>query len=157
MSVDAMAVLSRTFQNTNDLGRKIVQSDAQIVFDEFPDMPLLVKQFPWPVATVGDVIETWGPNGQLMVQPKQVKTKQEGPVAIYETVKGQASEMLKALIANGSYLNATAYEGRPEDHLRSEKLKNLVLVMDTPDRDWENDAQTLLFQGTLHFHWFANQ
>lgn len=157
MAVDSMAVLSRTFQNIQDLGRKIVQSDAQIVFDEFPDMPLLVKQFPWPVATVGDVIETYGPNGQLMVQPKQNKTKQEGPVAIYETVKGQASEMLKALIANGGYLNATAYEGRPDDYKRTEKLKSLVLVMDTPDRDWENDAQTLLFQGTLHFHWFANQ
>ncbi|BAW27443.1 MULTISPECIES: hypothetical protein [Pseudomonas] len=157
MSVDAMAVLSRTFQNTNDLGRKVIQSDAQIVFDQFPDMPLLVKQFPWPVATPGDVIEYYGPNGQLMVQPKQVKTKQEGPVAFYETVLGQASEMLKAYIANGAYLDATVYEGRPDDYKRKEDLKNLVLVMDTPDRDWENDAQTLLFQGTLHFHWFANQ
>lgn len=157
MAVDAMSVLSRTFQNTNDMGRKIVQSDAQIVFDEFPDIPLICKQFPWPVATVGDVIETYGPSGQLMVQPQQVKTKQEGPVALYETVKGQASEMLKALIANGGYLNATVYEGRPDDYLRKEELKNLVLVMDTPDRDWENVAQTLLFQGTLHFHWFANQ
>lgn len=157
MSVDAMAVLSRTFQNTNDLGRKVVKADAQIVFDEFPDMPLMVKQFPWPVATVDDVIETWGPNGQKMVQPKQVKTKQEGPVALYETVNGQASEFLKALIANGSYLNATVYEGRPDDYKRKEEIKNMIMVMDTPDRDWEGDAELLIFQGTMHFHWFANQ
>lgn len=157
MTVSSMAVLSRTYQNTMDMGRKAVQADAQIVIDGFEDMTLLIKQFPWPVPTVGDAIEFFGPSGQAMAQPKQVKTKQEGPVGIYETVKSHAGEMLKSILAQGGVFTATVYAGRPDDYTQKEDIVGAFMVMDQPDRDWENDAQVLLLAGTLHFHWFANQ
>ncbi|MBD8671644.1 hypothetical protein [Pseudomonas lurida] len=139
------------------MGRKAVQADATIVFDDFPDTVLLIKQFPWPVATPGDVVEFFGPIGQKMVQPSQNKTKQEGPVAIYETVNNHCSEFLKKVIESGAQLNATVYAGRPESYTKKEEIKDACLIMDTPDRDWENETQVLICQGTLHFHWFANQ
>ena len=157
MTVSSMAVLSRTYQNTQDMGRKAVQADAQIVIDGFEDMTLLIKQFPWPVATVGDAIEYFGPLGQAMAQPKQVKTKQEGPVGIYETVKSHAGEMLKQILAQGGVFTATIYNGRPDDYTDKQDIKGAFFVMDQPDRDWENDAQVLILAGTLHYHWFANQ
>jgi hypothetical protein len=157
MTVSKMAILSRTYQNTQDMGRKAVQADAQIVIEGFEDMTLLIKQFPWPIPTVGDNIPYFGPLGQEMGQPKQVKTKQEGPCGIYETVRSHAHEMLKAILANGGTFNATIYAGRPDDYTQKESIIDAFLVMDQPDRDWENDSQVLLLAGTLHYHWFANQ
>lgn len=157
MTVSSMAVLSRTFQNTNDIGAKAVQADATLVIDGYEDMVLLFKQFPWPVATVGGVIEYFGPLGQKMGQASQNKTMQEGPVAIYETRTNKAGEFLKQLIADGGEFNGTVYAGRPDDYTRKEDLKKCILVVDTPDRDWENDQQVLILAGTMTFHWFANQ
>lgn len=157
MTVSSLAVLSRTFQNTNDLGAKAVSADATIIFDGFEDMELLCKQFPWPVATVGGVIEFFAPLGQKMGQPSQVKTMQEGPIQIYETRTNRAAEFLKALIASGGQLNGTVYAGRPDDYTRKEDFKQAMLVIDTPDRDWENDMQVFILAGTMTFHWFGNQ
>lgn len=156
MTVNSHAVLSSTFQNINDLGQKASTADAVLVFDGFEGVQLLVKQFPWPVATVKDVMESYGPNGQLMVQPQNTKTKFEGPVGIYETKNGTVDKMLIDLIESGAVLNGTAYAGRPDDYTFKKDIKGCVLVMDTPDRDWENDT-ALLLAGTLHFHHFANQ
>lgn len=157
MATEKFPVLSRTFQNITDMGRKAASADATIVLDDFPDMMVQIKQFPWPVATPGDAVDFYGPIGQKMAQPSQNKTKQEGPVAIYETVNNHCSEMLKAIISTGGVFNATVYAGRPEDHTKSERLHNCFMVMDTPDRDWENETQVLICQGTFHYHWFANQ
>jgi len=158
MSVSSMAVLSRTFQNTNDLGAKAIQADAMIVFDGYEsDMPLLCKQFPWPVATTGDPIEFYGPLGQKMVQPKQVQTQQSGPIAFYETRANTAGLFLKAVIAAGGVLNGTVYQGRVDDNTGSERILNVILVIDTPSRDWENESQVLTLEGTCHYHWFASQ
>lgn len=157
MTISSMSVLSRTFQNTQDMGRKAVQADAQIVIDGFEDMTLLIKQFPWPVATPGDAISYFGPLGQEMGQPKQVKTYQQGPVGIYETVKSHASDMLAKILEQGGVFNATVFDGRPDDYTRKHSFRDAFFVMDQPDRDWENDAQVLILAGTLHFHWFDNQ
>lgn len=157
MTVSSMAVLSRTFQNTNDIGPKAVQADATLVIDGYEDMVLLFKQFPWPVATAGAVIEYFGPLGQKMGQSSQNKTMQEGPVSIYETRANHAGEFLKRLIADGGEFNGTVYAGRPDDYTRKEDLKKCMLIIDTPDRDWENDSQVLMLSGTMTFHWFANQ
>lgn len=156
MTVNSHAVLSSTFQNINDLGKKASTADAVLVFHGFEKMQLLCKQFPWPVATPKDVMEFYGPNGQLMVQPQNNKTKFEGPVGIYEVQAGTVGQELIRLIESGAQIDATAYAGRPEDHTYKQELKGCVLVMDTPDRDWENDT-ALLFAGTLHFHWFGNK
>lgn len=157
MTVSSMAVLSRTFQNVKDYGAKAVQADATMVIEGFEDMVLFFKQFPWPVATSGGVIEHWGPLGQKMGQAAQNKSMQEGPVQISETRKNKAGEFLKQLIAQGGEFNATVYAGRPDDYTKKEDLKGCILVMDTPDRDWENDMQVFILAGTMTFHWFANQ
>lgn len=156
MTVNTHAVLSSTFQNIHDLGRKASTADAVLVIHGHEKIQLLFKQFPWPVATVKDMMEFYGPNGQLMVQPQNTKTKFEGPVGIYEVQAGTVSDELFKLIESGAQFNATAYAGRPDDHAYTRELINCSLVMDVPDRDWENDTP-LLLAGTLHFHWFANQ
>ena len=157
MTVSSLAVLSRTFQNTNDIGAKAIQADATFVPTGFEDMTLLFKQFPWPVATVGGVVEFFAPLGQKMGQPSQVKTMQEGPFQIYETRKNHAGEFLKQLIANGGQIDGTVYAGRPDDYTKKEDLKGCMFVCDTPDRDWENDMQVLILAGTMTFHWYGNQ
>lgn len=157
MTVSSMAVLSRTFQNITDMGAKAVQADATMVIEGFEDMVLLFKQFPWPVATSGGVIEHWGPLGQKMGQRAQNKTMQEGPVQISETRANKAGEFLKQIIAMPSEFNCTVFAGRPDDYTKKEDFKNCILVMDTPDRDWENDMQVFILAGTMTFHWFANQ
>ena len=157
MSVSQMAVLSRTFQNTNDIGPKAVQADACMVIEGYEDVMLLCKQFPWPVATSGGVVEYFAPLGQKMGQAQQVKTMQEGPIQIYETRANHAGEFLKNLIAQGGEFNATVYAGRPDDYTKKEDLKKCIMAMDTPDRDWESDTQVLILAGTMTFHWFANQ
>jgi hypothetical protein len=156
MTVNKHVVLSSTFQNIQDLGRKASTADAVLVIEGFEGIQLLFKQFPWAVATVKDVMESYGPNGQLMVQPQNTKTKFEGPVGIYEVVAGTVGDELIKLIESGAVFNATAYAGRPDDYTYKQDVVSAVLVMDTPDRDWENDTP-LLFAGTMHYHWFANK
>ncbi len=154
MTVNSHAVLASTYQNITDLGRKASTADAVLVIDGHEGVQLLFKQFPWPVATVKDAMETFGPNGQLIKQPQNAKTAFEGPVAIYEVIKGTANQTLIKMIESGAQWNATAYHGRQNDHTEKRRIKGGFLVMDTADRDWENDA-ALLLQGTMHFHWFA--
>lgn len=158
MTVNTHQVLSQTFQNTLDLGRKASTADAVLVIHSpgMEKLQLLCKQFPWPVATVKDAMEFFGPNGQAMAQPQNNKTKFEGPVALYEVQSGTVGKELVKMIEAGAVFDATAYAGRPEDNAYSHDIKGAFMVMDTPDRDWENDT-ALLLAGTLHFHWFANQ
>lgn len=156
MTVNTHAVLSTTFQNTRDLGRKASTADAVLVIQGYENVQLLCKQFPWPVATVKDAMESYGPNGQLMKQPTNTKTAFEGPVGFYETITGPIDKALIDMIESGAVFQATAYAGRPEDSTSSKEIVDAFLVMDTPDRDWESDTP-LLCAGTLHFHWFAQQ
>lgn len=156
MTVNTHAVLSSTFRNIQALGRKAATGDAVLVIHGHENIQLLFKQFPWPVATVKDAMESYGPNGQLIKQPQNNKTAFEGPVGIFEVVAGTVSDELIKLIEEGAVFDATAYAGRPEDYTRTEEILGAFLVMDTPDRDWENDTP-LLLAGTMHFHWFANK
>lgn len=154
MTVNSHAVLSSTYQNVTDLGRKASTADAVLVIHGHEGIQLLCKQFPWPVATVKDAMETFAPNGQLIKQPQNAKTAFEGPVALYEVVAGTVNKEMTAMIEAGAVFDATAYHGRPESSTEKRELKGAFMVMDTPDRDWENDTP-LLLAGTLHFHWFA--
>ncbi|WP_122558456.1 hypothetical protein [Pseudomonas viridiflava] len=156
MTVNTHTVLSTTHQNTRDLGRKASTADAVLVIQGFEGMQLLCKQFPWPVGTVKDAMESYGPNGQVFFQPTNTKTAYEGPVAFYETQPGTIDKALIAMIESGAVFQATAYAGRPDDSPYSKEIVDAFLVMDTPDRDWESDTP-LLCAGTLKFHWFAQK
>lgn len=156
MTVNSHAVLSSTFSNIQDLGRKASTADAVLVIHGHEGIQLLCKQFPWAVPTVKDAMETFGPNGQPIKQPQNNKTAFEGPVAFYEVIAGTVSAELVKLIEAGAVFDATAYAGRPEDYQTKQEIKGAFLVMDVADRDWENDTP-LLLAGTLHFHYFANQ
>lgn len=156
MTVNSHELLSSTFRNIQALGRKAATGDAVLVIHGHEKIQLLFKQFPWPVATVKDSMEFFGPNGMAMGQPQNNKIKFEGPVGIYEVVGSTVSDELITMISNGAIFEATAYAGRPEDYTRTEELLGAYLVLDVVDRDWENDTP-LLLAGTLHFHWFANK
>ncbi|MFJ3487155.1 hypothetical protein ACIPL1_27605 [Pseudomonas sp. NPDC090202] len=156
MTVNKHALLSSTFSNIQDLGRKASTADAVLVIHGHEGVQLLCKQFPWAVPTVKDAMEAYGPNGQLMGQPQNTKTKFEGPIAFYEVVKGTVHAELLKMIEEGAVFEATAYAGRPEDYSMKQEIKGAFVVMDVADRDWENDTP-LLYAGTLHFHYFANQ
>lgn len=156
MTVNTHPVLSTTHQNTRDLGRKASAADAVLVIEGFEGVQLLCKQFPWPMGTVKDGMESYGPNGQMFVQPTNTKTVYEGPVAFYETINGTINKALIDMIQSGAVFQATAYAGRPDDFTDSKDIVDAFLVMDTPDRDWESDTP-LLCAGTLKFHWFAEK
>lgn len=154
MTVNSHSLLSQTYHQVTDLGRKSSVADAVFVVDGHEDVQLLFKQFPWAVATVKDAMETYAPNGQLIKQPQNTKTAFEGPVAIYEVIKGTANERLRQLIENGAQFNGWAYHGRPHEHTDKQRVEGAFFVMDVADRDWENDS-ALMYQGTLHYHYFA--
>jgi len=72
-----------------------------------------------------------------------------------ETVAGTVDKLFLDLLTSGGTFNATVYEGTPTKFLRAKRLRSCFLVLDNPDRDWENRAQILLFQGTLFYSYYG--
>lgn len=157
MSVSTQDYLSTIFKSSVAMGDKAVNSDAYFEIVGHEDKSLLIKQFPWPVTSVGDAIEIAMPMGMNSAQPSQLKIYQQGGVSIYETVAGHAQDLFEKLIGAGGRFDATVYEGTPENYTRKCRIVKSFMVLDNPDRDWENRGQVLMVSGTLHFHYFGNQ
>ncbi len=157
MSVTKPDYLNTLFKTTVAMGDKAVSSDAFFEIEGHEDVGLLIKQFPWPELSPGGEIEIAMPLGSMMFQPQQIKTAQQGQVSIYETVNGHAQDLFENLIAQGAVFNAKVYEGTPENYSRVCKIVKCFMVLDNPDRDWENRSQALMISGTLFYHFFGNQ
>lgn len=157
MTVSSSAYLNTLFKSTVALGDKAVSSDATFEIEGHEDITLLIKQFPWPELSVGGEIEVPLPMGSMMFQAQQLKTAQQGQVSIYETVSGHAQNLFENLIAKGGYFDAKVYEGTPDNYTRVAEIKRCFMVLDNPDRDWENRSQVLMISGTLFFHYFGSQ
>lgn len=157
MTVSAAEVLKGFFNTQQALGTKSVSSDAYLEIEGHEDMGFLTKQFPWPTLGVTDVIEVPGPQGSNSAMPQQVKTYQQGPVTFSETVAGRVMRFMEEVVARGGKFHATVYEGVPDAFYRAYRIRNCIFVPDTPDRDWENRSQLMLFSGTLHFHYFGDK
>lgn len=149
--------LATIFKSSVAMGDKAVNSDAYFEIVGHEDKSLLIKQFPWPELSVGDAIEVALPMGMNSAQPSQIKIYQQGAVSIYETVSGQAQDLFEKLIAQGGVFDAKVYEGTPDKFSRVCRIVKCFMVLDNPDRDWENRGQILMISGTLHFHYFGNQ
>lgn len=157
MTVSTQDYLSSIFKSSVAMGDKAINSDAYFEIVGHEDKSLLIKQFPWPVTSVGDAIEIALPMGMNSAQASQLKIYQQGGVSIYETVAGDAQDLFENLIAKGGKFDATVYEGTPEKYSRKCRIVSSFMVLDNPDRDWENRGQVLMISGTLHFHYFGNQ
>ncbi|HEX8590647.1 hypothetical protein [Pseudomonas sp.] len=155
MTVSSAKVLQTTFNTTRALGDKAVSSDAQFVIKGYEDQSLLIKQFPWPLITPAGEIEIPGLLGTMMLQPQQGKTWAQSPVSIFETVNNTAGDMLVEILANGGTFDATVYQGTKDSYTRAAPLYGCFLVLENPDRDWENRSQILTFSGDLFYHFFG--
>ncbi len=156
MTVSTPAYLASLYNATRAMGDKAVSSDATMVISEFEQLHLLTKQFPWPITSSMGEIEVSTPLGGMLWQAQQIKIAHQGPVSFYETRQGAMQGMFDTLVAKaGAMFNATVYEGTPDAHYRRIEIRDAFLVLDNPDRDWENRSQALIVNGTMMFHYFG--
>jgi len=162
MAVSTGNYLKSIYDSSMAQGAKAISSDFTLAIDGFDDEYLLVKQAPWAELTAQGEIEVPLPLGSVGWQPQQVKTNQQGSIALYETVAGSCSKMLVDLLTRGGkYANGETtfdcwiYEGTPEHYLSRKRYRDCFLQLDVADRDWENRSQPLQFTGTLFFHYFG--
>lgn len=155
MAVSNYNYLKGFFNASAALGEKTINSDAAIEIVGFEQLWLLAKQFPWPVATSQGEIETNGPLGMNGFQPQQARCGFQGPITLSETRAGMIDSMLIQLLVSQGKFNANIYEGTPIKYLSVKPIYGAFLVIDAPDRDWENRSQPLTFSGTLFYNWFG--
>jgi hypothetical protein len=156
MAVNVPKILKGFYDRARSLGAKAISSDFALEIEGFEDMWLLAKQAPWPTLSPAGEIEVPGPLGTASWQAQQLKNNQQGQITLHETVAGNVNDMLLNILARGGHFNAKIYEGTPQRYLRAKRIQDCFLVLDNPDRDWENRAQVLTFSGTLFFHYFAD-
>lgn len=155
MSLSTPEVLKGFYNLAKAVGDKAINSDAFFEPEGFPQLGILIKQFPWPVLSSAGEIEIPGPMGSASWQPQQLKVNLQGQIAITETVNGDAQNFLNTLNYKGARFNGTAYEGSPDRFHRAVKIRDAFIVLDSPDRDWENRSQVLTFNGTLFYHFYG--
>lgn len=155
MTVSAAALLKGHYNSARALGKKVVSSDFSLEIKGWEQNHLLFKQAPMPTLSPGGEIEVPSPLGFTTWQPQQVKVAQQGQVSMMETTAGAIDNMLVSLIVSGGVFDAKFYEGTPQKFLRAQQLVECFMVVDNPDRDWENRSQILIFNGTLFFHYFG--
>ena len=155
MTVSNASYLKGFYDQTKVLGEKVISSDFALEIEGFESTWLLCKQAPWPTLSSAGEIEISTPLGATMWQAQQIKVAQQGQVSFEETTAGSIDAMLLGILTNGGTFNATVYEGTPDKYLKAKKLVDCFLILDNPDRDWENRSQVLIFSGTLFFHYFG--
>lgn len=155
MTVSTASYLKGHYDTAKAIGAKAVSSDFALEIEGFENMWLLCKQAPWPTLSPSDPVEITLPMGSKAAQPGQLNTYQQGQISMQETVAGSVDNMMINIITRGGTFNAKIYEGTPEKYLRAKPIKDCFIMLDNPDRDWENRSQILLFSGTLHFHYFG--
>lgn len=155
MSLSSPEVLKGFYNLAKAVGDKAINSDSFFEPEGYPQLGILIKQFPWPVLSPGGEIEVPGPMGSGSWQPQQLKVHQQGQISISETITGTAQQFLNTLNVNGGRFNGTVYEGSPDRFYRAIKIRDAFIQLDPVDRDWENRTQVLTFSGTLFFHFYG--
>jgi hypothetical protein len=155
MTVSNAQYLKDFYDRTRALGSKVISSDFAFEIEGFEDIWLLAKQCPWPSISPAGEIEIPTPLGSTAWQPQQIKNAQQGQITLQETVLGNVNSMLLNLLSKQGTFNAKIYEGTPGKFLMAKRIVDCFMVMDNPDRDWENRSQVLTFSGTLFFHYFG--
>jgi hypothetical protein len=157
MAVSNGAYLKQNYSSIKAHGDKAINSDGSLEIIGMGHEVLwnLTKQFPWPVATVAGEIEIPGPLGITLYQPQQTKIAHQGQVAFQEVRTGEIDNFLIDLIYGGGKFDARVYEGTPTAYLRKKDIYECFIVVDNPDRDFENRSQPLLISGNMFFHYFG--
>jgi hypothetical protein len=155
MTISNAQLLKGFHDTTKALGAKVINSDFALEIEGFENYWLLAKQCPWPEVSSAGEIEVPSPLGSAMWEAQQLKTNQQGAITLMETVAGSIDNLLLEIIANQGKFNAKIYEGTPQKYLRAKRITDCFLVIDNPDRDWENRSQILTFTGTMFFHYYG--
>ncbi len=155
MAVDNTLHLKQFHDQTKAAGAPAISGDFALEIEGFEAYWLKIKQAPWLVTSIQGEIEVFGPNGSSRAIPQQIKTYHQGPISIYEDSAGSSESLLLNILSTGGIFNAKLYEGNPTRFVRAKRIVDCFFVMDDPDRDWENRAQTLMITGTLHCHYFG--
>lgn len=156
MAVSNAQILKGNYDVTKSMGDKVVSSDFAFVVEGFEELWMITKQAPWGMLSAAGEIEVPTPMGAAMWQSQQLKVNQQGSITLMETVAGHIDDGLRKILTNSSgSFNATVYEGTPERYIRSQFYEDCFLVLENPDRDWENRSQIMTLTGTLFFHYFG--
>jgi len=155
MTISNAQYLKGFYDVTKNLGAKVISSDFSFEIEGFENNYLLCKQAPWPEVSPEGEIEVPFPLGAVYVQSQQIKIRRQGPIAFMETIQGSVDNMLSNIVSLGGYFNAKIYEGTPQRFLRAKRIVDCFMQFDDADRDWENRSQILMFNGTIHYHYFG--
>lgn len=143
------------FNLAQTLGAKVNASAATFVPIGYEQARLLLKQFPRPIITGGQEIETFMPGGGSTWEQGPIETKFQGAVSAYEHESFPFESFQAALIANGGYFDGRIYEGTPESHVRSILVRKCFIKMEPVDRDIENRGQVVMYSGTMFGNFFG--
>lgn len=154
MAINNAAFLKSLHDTARSQGEKAISSDFSLEIAGFEYNWILTKQCPWAILSPGEGIEIPGPLGTMTGQPQQIKNYMQGPISFSETVAGSIDQMLVNLLASGGKFDAWVYEGTPQKFIRAKRYEQCWIVVDSPDRNWEDRTQVLTISGTLHFHYY---
>jgi hypothetical protein len=157
MTVSTSAYLKGFYDKTRALNDKVVNSDFTFQIEGYEGAYLLAKQCPWPKVTPQGEIEVPTPLGSRYYMAQQQDYAHQGQVSFMEVRPGDIDRMLIDMVLRDSQarFNARIYEGTPLQYLRYKRIVDCFLVLDDPDRDWENRSQILTFSGTMFYHYFG--
>lgn len=155
MALTNASYLRGFYEASRAHGAPVINSDFTFEIEGFESSYLLTKQCPWPVMRPQGEIEVPSVLGMTMFMPQQTKVADQGPIAFHETVAGTVDKMMIDLLTSGKPFAAKIYEGTPQKFLRWKRIVDCFIVLDNPDRDWENRSQPLMFSGTLFYHYFG--
>jgi len=155
MAVSNSDYLKSYHQQIGNVGSPSINSDFYLQIEGYESLSLQTKQAPWPVLSSAGEIEVSGPLGTVRAEPQQAKVYNQGPISFHEDASGSVDSTLLAILSGGGKFNAKIYEGTPENFTLAKRIYDCFIVLDAPDRDWENRAQVLDFTGTLHYHYFG--
>lgn len=158
MAVNEAAYHENNFRLTQALGSKLNAGNMSFAPIGFDGLYLLIKQFPYPILSGGEGIETPEAGGGIGFEQAPIKTHFQGPIAMQETVAGTARQFLNDVILAGGFFDARIYEeGTPERHTASYVIERAFIQLDAPDIDWENKMQVLMLNGTIFYRFFGRR
>lgn len=159
MSVNSKQFLERNYDSILAQGEKIVQSDFMVVFKGFEHMRWLVKEFPWPTATVGEPIEIAAPNGMRHFQTSQRDIPVQGQMTLTETVQGHVDEFMEKIIAGPGwgYFDLKVFEGTSDNARWFAEMRRCIWKSEPIGRTWDDRTQIMTIGGQITGHYFGKR
>lgn len=155
MALQTAAFHQQNFNLLQALGSKLQVNNAVMAPVGFEGMNLLIKQFPHPIISGGQEIESYGPGGLMYYEQAPIKTAFQGPISFYETEALTVQQFMIDLIGQGGYFDARIYEGTLQNNIRAYRITRAFISLDAPDRDMEARGQLLVMSGTITYNYFG--